>query len=668
MITIRRRRFALLRSFASLAVASATFIGAASAATLTVTTTADSGAGSLRQTLAGAAAGDTLVFASSLSGQTITLTSGQLTVSQTQTIDGNALASPVTISGNHTSRVFSIPSGTTVTLLHLSIIDGAPAGDDGGGILNDGTLTLVACTLSDNSAYKGGGIHNGGTLTLTACTLSDNAAYEGEYSAGGIHNFGTATLTACTLSGNSSHYSGGILNYGTLTLTACTLSDNSADCGGGILNGGTLTLTACTLSGNAATYGGGIYNTWGTLTLTACTLSGNTATYYGGGIYSSSPDDYTIALSACTVSGNSATYGAGGIFNQGTLTLRSSIVAGNLANSGEQKNLYHYSGVFTSQGYNVSDDWGTLAPTTTDLTITIAALKLGALADNGGPTQTRALLAGSAAIDSGDPSILAGTDQRGASRPQGGRADIGSFEYDITTPTLSSISLTSSNATPTLAKIGDTLTLTFTSSETIQTPTVTLAGQAATVAGSGANWTATTTVTAGTPQGAATLSIAFADFAGHAGPSGTATTDGTSVTIGSTTYATWAAASFTTAELADPAISDDSADPDGSGITNLMRYALDLPARGPVSATTTAAFDGATMPATLSLSFTIRASADDLLYEVLSSQDLVNWGPALADSKSIYTANGTKRTELTSVAAPAGAKRFFLRLRVRQVP
>jgi hypothetical protein len=136
----------------------------------------------------------------------------------------------------------------------------------------------------------------------------------------------------------------------------------------------------------------------------------------------------------------------------------------------------------------------------------------------------------------------------------------------------------------------------------------------------------------------------------------------------SATYATWATANFTAAELADSAISGATSDPDGAGLTNLLRYALDLPARGPVSATTTAAFDGTTTPATLALSFTIRASADDLLYEVQSSEDLATWGPALADSKSIYTTSGTKRLELTSVPVPAGAKRFFLRLRVTQVP
>ncbi len=652
-----------VRGFVALAFALASLAGSASAATLTVTTTADSGPGSLRAQIAAAASGDFLVFVSGLSGQTITLTSGQLSVSQNLTIDGSALAIPVTISGNHTSRVFSIPSGASVTLSHLGIIDGAPGGGDGGGILSFGTLTLTACAVSGNSAYKGGAILNGGALILTACTLSGNSAYEGAYSAGGLHNFGTATLTACTLSGNSSHYSGGILNYGALTLAACTLSGNSAESGGGILNGGKATLSACTLSSNSATHGGGIYNTWGTLALSACTLSGNSATNYGGGIYSSSPDGDTLTLTACTVSGNSATYGAGGIFNQGLLTLGSTIIAGNSANSGQQKNLYHDSGVFASQGFNLSDDWGTLTPTATDLTRTVIALKLGTLADNGGPTQTHALLAGSAAIDSGDPTLLAGTDQRGASRPQGARADIGAFEYDVTTPTLLSISLTSNNAIPTRAKIGDRLTLAFTSSETIQSPTVTLAGHSATVTGSGTVWTATTTMTVGTPQGAATLSIAFADFAGHAGSPATATTDGSSVTIGSTTYTTWTAANFTAAELATPAISGEYADPDGAGITNLVRYALDLPARGPVAATTTAAFDGGTTPATLSLSFTIRAEADDLLYEVQSSQDLVTW-----ELVAPYCANGTKRTELASVPVPAGATRFFLRLRVTQLP
>jgi hypothetical protein len=125
-----------------------------------------------------------------------------------------------------------------------------------------------------------------------------------------------------------------------------------------------------------------------------------------------------------------------------------------------------------------------------------------------------------------------------------------------------------------------------------------------------------------------------------------------------TTYADWAADVFTAAELADTAISGVNADPDGAGVTNLMRYALDLPARGPVSVVTSVAL-GAD-DTSLMLNFPVRAVADGLSYDVQSSQDLVTW-----TTEATYTANGTKQQISHPVAVPTGAKRFFLRLQVR---
>ena len=98
-------------------------------------------------------------------------------------------------------------------------------------------------------------------------------------------------------------------------------------------------------------------------------------------------------------------------------------------------------------------------------------------------------------------------------------------------------------------------------------------------------------------------------------------------------------------------------------VVDAQAAALDLPARGPVAATTTAADDGGAVPPTLSLSFTIRAETVDILYEVQSSQDLVTWNLA-----ATYSANGTKRIELASVPILAAGNRFFLRLRVVAVP
>jgi hypothetical protein len=93
---------------------------------------------------------------------------------------------------------------------------------------------LTDSTLSGNRAgLHGGGIANNGTLTLTTCTLSGN--YAPFRDGGGIDNTAMVTLTNCTLSGNHTESDlgggGGIANGGTLTLTNCSLARNSA--GGG---------------------------------------------------------------------------------------------------------------------------------------------------------------------------------------------------------------------------------------------------------------------------------------------------------------------------------------------------------------------------------------------------------------------------------------------------
>ncbi|MDB9939467.1 gliding motility-associated C-terminal domain-containing protein, partial [Cyclobacteriaceae bacterium] len=108
-----------------------------------------------------------------------------------------------------------------------------------------------------------------------------------------------------------------------------------------------------------------------------------------------------------------------------------------------------------------------------------------------------------------------------------------SVRVDTSAPTLNPVTIASNNADNTEAKAGDVITITFTSSEAIATPTVKIAGTAATVTNVSAatSWTATLTVGAGTTEGTAAIDIAFADLAGTTGTTVTATTDGSNVNI-----------------------------------------------------------------------------------------------------------------------------------------
>src|SRR5262245_59981020 len=204
-------------------------------ATLTVTSPLDDGsAGTLRWAIANAEANDTIEFALTYPA-TITLTSGELFINKNLTIQGPGARS-LKVSGNHSSRVFEVSVGTTVTLSGFTIADGYSFGPNGGGISNAGNLTVTDCTISGNQARpfstSGGGIFNDqGTLTITGSTFFEN---ETEGVGGGIYNQGgKATLTNCTFAANVGPGGGGIAQrFGQLTLTNCTFSDNES----GIVN------------------------------------------------------------------------------------------------------------------------------------------------------------------------------------------------------------------------------------------------------------------------------------------------------------------------------------------------------------------------------------------------------------------------------------------------
>jgi hypothetical protein len=389
----------------------------------------DSGGGSLRDAIASTPAGGTVDFQAGLSG-TITLAS-ELDIGKNLTIAGPG-ANVITVSGNHASRVFDFAATFTVAVSGLTIADGRAMAvadvSNGGGILNAGTLTLTGCVLSGNIASAvfghGGGIYNTGTLTVASSTLSGNSAnptslflQSAEGDGGGIYNTGMLTVVSSTLSGNSAN------GFNIL---------GGAAGGGGIFNGGTLTVTNSTLSGNSASgfgrvgrgHGGGLENLGGTLTLTNCTVSGNSAV--GGGFR----------------------FG-GGIDNAGTgtLTIRNTLVAGNTAAGSPD-----VSGTLNSQGHNlIGNGTGGSGFAASDLVGTSSNpidAKLGPLQDNGGPTQTMALLPGSPAIDAGDNAFAPGPyDQRGPgfARIVNGIIDIGAFEVQtfrltvqcsVTTPVL----------------------------------------------------------------------------------------------------------------------------------------------------------------------------------------------------------------------------------------
>jgi parallel beta helix pectate lyase-like protein len=281
------------------------------------------------------------------------------------------------------------------------------------------------------------GLHIGKRLTIRGpgaghVTVTLNGNPSGEY---GVSVSSTSSVTIADLAFNSSS----LYNPGTLTLINSTVSGNRTDgSGGGIYNAptGTLTLISSTVSGNLADAGGGISNDGGTLTLINSTISDNMAQRPGGGILNGGANSQT-KLIFCTVYGNTSREDGGGIWNgnpSSQLVMRNSLVGGNKSPTGPD-----ILGLLTSQGYNLIQNTQdtTFAPNRehgTDL-LQVAPKSLGIdplLRDNDGPTQTHALLSGSAAIDRIPPNDcrikVISTDQRGVRRPQGMACDIGAYE------------------------------------------------------------------------------------------------------------------------------------------------------------------------------------------------------------------------------------------------
>ena len=398
------------------------------AAGIAVTTTNDHDDGqcgyhdcSLREAVnaANSIAGDnTITFRPGVTG-TIALGSALPSVITNVNIQGPG-ARILQVSGNNTYRVFSFTGGTS-SMSGLAIINGRVVGSaggsaSGGGIFNQGTLTLFQCAIKNSSAAgafnltgaggsgNGGGVFNSGVITMNSCTVSGNSATGGGGAPGGRDSSGAR--------GGSANGGGVFNSAGTMTLSNCTFSGNTAT-GGDAGDGGER-------PGSGGSGYAGVYNT-GTMTLTACTVSGNTGTGGAGG--------------TGTTNGSPGPT-AGGIRNAaGTTTVRNTISA---ANTGGD-----VLGSFTSQGYNLIGPPGAATgfPGPADQTGVTNPL-LGALQNNGGPVDTMALQFSpvvSPAVDKGASFGLT-NDERGYVRINnapsipaatgGDGTDIGAFELN----------------------------------------------------------------------------------------------------------------------------------------------------------------------------------------------------------------------------------------------
>ena len=408
-------------------------------------TTPVAGSCSLRDALDAVVDGDSIVFASGVTG-TISLTRGELYLDHSVTLSGPG-KDLLTIDAHGASRIFYVCSDPTIE--GVTITGGS---ERHGGALYDecgGTTTLRNVLVTGNTATSAGGggveAHN---LILIDSVIEGNTA---SGSGGGIYASGYLAMSGSVISGNVAGIGGGGgFVYGNATISGSTFDNNSASgCGGGLyaaVSNGTVTITDSTFSNNTATtcYGGGIDidNGYNTVLIANTTITGNSAVQ-GGGLQLYGQN--TVMLAQDTIVGNSATstdaqYSGGGLHfvpNGMTFDMSGTIVSGNTSATGPAD-----IGIGTAptvSGAMTAND-SLLGEVDSRLTITGAGNVssttpgVGALADNGGPTKTMALLTGSAALDAGPATVVTfpgnDFDQRGTgfARVVGTRADIGAFE------------------------------------------------------------------------------------------------------------------------------------------------------------------------------------------------------------------------------------------------
>ena len=390
----------------------------AKAAVFSVTNLNDGGAGSLRQAITDASntPGEHIInFQPGLAGS-INLASALPTLSFPVTINGpGADLVGVRRDAGAAFRVFQVAS--SVVLNGLAIVNGrAPNSSSdpkfsvgrGGGIFNQGSLTLNNCRVDGNVAFgaisEGGGIYNTGLLTLTNSDLMSNGSFSngspaGWQYGGAIFNLGTVIIEGGTISGTSGTTA--IHNERTMRISRSAVTNSS---GRGVYTGSpnsnlnSLFIENTTISGNQQGVGHGA----GTLEIRSSTIVNNLFI----GINPSGSPSNLCRLYSSIVAGHSLVDVNGNLLPESSYNLIGNGTNTNLVN-GQNGNL-----VGTSQ-----------APIDP---------QLAPLGNYGGRTQTHRLLNTSPAINAGNPTEFLTTDQRGVARPVGGSSDIGAFEFNLT--------------------------------------------------------------------------------------------------------------------------------------------------------------------------------------------------------------------------------------------
>ncbi|MCA8988585.1 MAG: VCBS repeat-containing protein, partial [Planctomycetaceae bacterium] len=374
----------------------------------------------------------TILFDASLDGTPIVLTiigkgenaalTGDLDILEDTIIQGNGVNSTI-IDGNDSDRIFELFSGKTLLIDSAKVMNGNET--NGGAISSTGDLTLQNSVFEGNTASTGGVVYaTTGQLNVYGSSLTGNsAAFGGVASLSGAST--TLVVDSSFISGNTASSYGGVFR-----LSSLTSSTNR------IINS---TIAANESGGQ----GGAIYSSVSNLVIENSTIAFNESESQGGAIYSFVSDfnivNSTIALNHARISNTGTIVSGGGIYlssSSSDFQIDNSVIAGNKSSTSASPDDVR--GIFeTSSSNNLIGDPSTSGGLTNGVKGNIVGVDAAdvlesTLADNGGPTQTLALLPGSVAINAGNQDLTTSlTDQRGAGfeRVVAGQVDIGAFEF-----------------------------------------------------------------------------------------------------------------------------------------------------------------------------------------------------------------------------------------------
>jgi hypothetical protein len=351
-------------------------------------------------------------FTFSCDGPTTIVTSEEIPIDNDVLLDGGG---NLTVEGNHGDTLFRVTEDTTAELHGFTMTNASM----GVWVAESSTLTMSSCLVAQSA---GEGIYSRGTLRVVDSVVSAMGVMNDH---GPMLTVADSVVSWIDNQGTSAMVSGSTIatigNYGTATMTVTDSTISS----GGISNSGTLALIGCTVSGNTGRLGGGIYNIEGRLEITNSTISGNQATQLGGAIYNSG----TVILTNATIAGNTAA----GESDASIFMLRTGVVQSSASLiDGECGQYEGLEATWISVGYNIESPGDTCGFDQTGDQASVPDPMLGPLQNNGGPTETHALLPGSPALDR-IPVVdcEVSDDQLGVARPQGPACDVGAFELEV---------------------------------------------------------------------------------------------------------------------------------------------------------------------------------------------------------------------------------------------